>query len=408
MAGGIFAFYGRTTPMSCSIAQAFSREFNMPFISLGRAGGVGKPLRPYTVSILPNLAEAIADLIVHYGWTRLDYVYDGLFQVQYIHSLLSKRNHDVDIAYFRLDDINSVHDDLRRLDKQNPNTEKNFIIDLSTQNAYKIVLSQIPEVGMNRLGYNYLLATMDMATLNLERFRHGGVNITGFQLIDYNTPYVKRFVHDWSTVEPTVWPGAGNNTLELAAALSVDAVETFRRVLDTMVRRQHNVFLSTFRRGVVYNRNLTQGIPCHTRPVIPWMHGPVMMLAFKEISFEGLTGHVQFDQRGYRKNYRLSILTVSLDQGTHKTGEWLSETGLVKDTSEPWRKFRNQTLPTRVKVVSSILTKPFLMLKKQPDPSGAPLAGNDRFEVVPVTASVYTARDTFLEMSEPEYLEWNA
>ncbi|KAL8593373.1 hypothetical protein ACOMHN_065979 [Nucella lapillus] len=52
--------------------------------------------------------------------------------------------------------------------------------------------------------------------------------------------------------------------------------------LDSMVRRQHNVFLSTFRRGVVYNRNLTQGIPCYTRPVIPWMHGPVMMMAFKE------------------------------------------------------------------------------------------------------------------------------
>ena len=70
---------------------------------------------------------------------------------------------------------------------------------------------------------------------------------------------------------------------QLAAALSVDALEAIRRTLDNMVKRQHNVFLSTFRRGVVYNRNLTLGIPCNTRPAIPWMHGPVMMLAFKEV-----------------------------------------------------------------------------------------------------------------------------
>ena len=54
-----------------------------------------------------------------------------------------------------------------------------------------------------------------MATLSLQRFRHGGVNITGFQLINYTDPYVKEFVNAWSTVEPTVWPGAGHNTLEV-------------------------------------------------------------------------------------------------------------------------------------------------------------------------------------------------
>ena len=37
-----------------------------------------------------------------------------------------------------------------------------------------------------------------------------------------------------------------------------------------------------------------------------------------QISFDGLTGHVQFDKRGYRKGYKLDILTVSLDRGPHK------------------------------------------------------------------------------------------
>ncbi|XP_070196713.1 glutamate receptor 3-like [Littorina saxatilis] len=383
MAGGIFAFYGRTSMASHQIAQAFSREFNMPFIAMSHAGSASKPDHPYTVSILPHVADAIADLIRHYGWSRLDYIYDsyeGLYQVQYIHTLLNNLSYSVDITYSWLDDVNHVHDELRRLDKQNTRSEKNFIIDLSTQNAYRVVLSQIPEVGMNRMGYNYLLATMDMATLDLQRFRHGGVNITGFQLINYSDPYVQEFVRAWSTVEPTVWPGAGNNKIELAAALSVDALEAFRRALDNMVKRQHNVFLSTFRRGVVYNRNLTQGIPCYTRPAIPWMHGPVMMLAFKEITFDGLTGHVNFDGRGYRKNYKLDIVTVSLDKGPHKTGEWHSERGLLQEMTVRRQRPVNNTRPRSVQVISSILTKPFLMVKKGPGPSGKPLTGNNRYE----------------------------
>ena len=41
-------------------------------------------------------------------------------------------------------------------------------------------------------------------------------------------------------------------------------------------------------------------------------------LASFQISFDGLTGHVQFDKRGYRKDYKLDIVTVSLDTGPHK------------------------------------------------------------------------------------------
>ena len=41
-------------------------------------------------------------------------------------------------------------------------------------------------------------------------------------------------------------------------------------------------------------------------------------IASFQISFDGLTGHVQFDKRGYRKDYKLDIVTVSLDTGPHK------------------------------------------------------------------------------------------
>ncbi|KAL8563332.1 hypothetical protein ACOMHN_039669 [Nucella lapillus] len=150
MAGGIFAFYGRASTSSFRIAQAFSREFNMPFISLSHSGAVSKPDRAYFVSIVPHVSGAIADLIGRYRWPRLNYLYDsnegretfGLYRVQYIHTLLTNLSQNVEMRYFRLEDIHHAHEDLRRLDRHTPWAEKNFILDLSSVEAYRTVLAQ--------------------------------------------------------------------------------------------------------------------------------------------------------------------------------------------------------------------------------------------------------------------------
>ncbi|PVD34148.1 hypothetical protein C0Q70_05411 [Pomacea canaliculata] len=233
---------------------------------------------------------------------------------------------------------------------------------------------------MNRAGYNYILATMDMETLNLSRFRHGGVNITGFQLINRTNPGVKEFLDTWSVLEPVVWPGAGSDKVEVEAALSVDALEAFRLALEAMVGRRHDVFHSTFRRGVVYNLNKTVGIPCNTRPVLPWMHGTEIFYSLKRVDFEGLTGRVSFDSRGYRNNYKLDLFTVTMDMGPFKSGEWHSELGLRRDEKLVPRPSANGTQSKRFRIVTSILTKPFLMMRQAPGSMGLPLAGNDRFE----------------------------
>lgn len=77
MSGGIFAFYGRTSSSSFSIAEAFSQQFHMPFITLSLSGAVSKPYRPFTLSITPHIVDAVVDLLINYQWKRLDYVYDS-------------------------------------------------------------------------------------------------------------------------------------------------------------------------------------------------------------------------------------------------------------------------------------------------------------------------------------------
>ncbi|XP_050415391.1 glutamate receptor isoform X2 [Patella vulgata] len=383
MAGGIFAFYGKTDTKSFSIIQSFSNAFRMPYITFSLCGTADQREKPYVVFIKPSYTDAITDIIKTFGWTRMDYIYDsdeGLMRVQYIYNKLKEANftNNVDIGFRRVEDINNAHADLRRLDRYHADSAKNVILDLSSQEAYRKILKQIPEVGMNRDGYNYLMGTLDMLSLNLTRFRHGGVNITGFQLVNHSSPRVQTFLREWGSLESTVWPGAGRPILDVDAALSFDAVETISKALKMMIQRQERVFQYTFRRAEVFNYNKTKGIPC-INPVIPWMHGQDIYNSIKKVGFHGLTGHVAFDGRGYRRDYKFDVLTVSLNNGPEKIGEWGSRDGLksVYDVEETggW----NYTKSKLERTVVSILTAPFLMINNKSE-MGRPPTGNDRYE----------------------------
>lgn len=55
----------------------------------------------------------------------------------------------------------------------------------------------------------------DILNFNLTRFRHGGVNITGFQLVNHNSRTVKSFLGGWRNLSSTVWPGAGKDFVQV-------------------------------------------------------------------------------------------------------------------------------------------------------------------------------------------------
>ena len=44
----------------------------------------------------------------------------------------------------------------------------------------------------------YNNAFQDFANLDMGRYLHGGVNMTGFQLIDLSSKHVQRFMRDWN------------------------------------------------------------------------------------------------------------------------------------------------------------------------------------------------------------------
>ena len=49
----------------------------------------------------------------------------------------------------------------------------------------------------------------------MERYQHGGVNITGFQLVNHTTKYVKNFLKVWRTLDRNIWPGGGTDSINV-------------------------------------------------------------------------------------------------------------------------------------------------------------------------------------------------
>jgi len=45
--------------------------------------------------------------------------------------------------------------------------------------------------------------------LDISSFRYGGVNITGFRLIDSDDVIVQAALRDWKKLDPAIWNGAG-------------------------------------------------------------------------------------------------------------------------------------------------------------------------------------------------------
>jgi hypothetical protein len=59
-----------------------------------------------------------------------------------------------------------------------------------------------------------------MDELDLIRFRYGGVNITGFRLIDPEQPSIQSIRRDWQQLNPALWRGAGpGNSLQVLRQL---------------------------------------------------------------------------------------------------------------------------------------------------------------------------------------------
>ncbi|XP_023932260.1 glutamate receptor 2 [Lingula anatina] len=279
---------------------------------------------------------------------------------------------------------------------------------MADQTALEEVLRQIPVVGMNKIGYHYLLGTLAMDELDLTKYEYGGANVTGFNLLNYSDSTLRRFLRGWRKESPAKYYGAGTNRIQLQSALLVDSVSVLANAFNYMMERNPSIFRGIFRDGVVYN-NDAPGILCRSPSPFPWHLGNEIISAIKQSHVSGLSGKIVFDRTGKRKNFTLSVTDVSL-KGRSKVGEWSRERGFKGPN---WFDTPKKNVTHRGNgsyIITMNEEEPYVMWKKQDN--GEPLVGNDRFEgyCVDLTrelAAIANFRYTIKLVDDKMYGEYN-
>ncbi|KAI3374021.1 hypothetical protein L3Q82_022581 [Scortum barcoo] len=289
------------------------------------------------------------------------------------------------------------------------------------------ILNLIAAQRRNLKNYHYILANLGFMDLNMTEFQKLGPNVTGLQLVNRSDPTVQKINQDWMDFDSKDLKLTRRRlkfTLGWAEFYTMmshsaeDLSEMFYMLIkgfgiaEYIIQTQSTLSLCFFTNSLCYE--LQDGVICYTQytgaltydgvsvmatafqnlrrqridisrrgnageclanPPAPWGQGIDIQRALQQVRLEGLTGWVQFDERGHRTNYTLTVMELS-HAGPRKIGYWNERRGYVntavyKPVVEEFHGLQNRTY-----IVTTILEAPYMMLKKNHEQ----FEGNDRYE----------------------------
>uniref|UniRef100_A0A8C5AAF2 Glutamate receptor n=1 Tax=Gadus morhua TaxID=8049 RepID=A0A8C5AAF2_GADMO len=341
-ARGVFAIFGLYDKRSVNTLTSFCGALH---ISLITPSFPTEGEAQFTLQLRPSIRGALLSLLDHYDWSRFVFLYDTDRgeERRRIDSLSPRGGEGVsaicvesfnEAAYRRL---------LEDLDRRQ---ERKYVIDLEPERLQSILEQVNP-------GFK---------DISLERFMHGGANVTGFQLVDFSRPMVIKLMQRWNKLDQREYPGS-ESPPKYTSSLTYDGVlvmsEAFRNL-----RRQK---IDISRRGNAGD--------CLANPAAPWNQGIDMERTLKQVRIQGMTGNIQFDHFGRRVNYTMDVFELK-SNGPRKIGYWNDIDKLVLVQNENPLSNDSSAMENRTVVVTTIMEGPYVMLKK----NWEMYEGNDQFE----------------------------
>ncbi|XP_046575050.1 glutamate receptor-like isoform X1 [Haliotis rubra] len=365
---GVAVIIGANNAQSFNTIQSFSHALKVPYIVPTSTRSEPYDYYGYEVSMAPPLIDAVIKVIDILYWQKIYYVYDsddGLWRLQKLYNHIQERKFPRVLDAFRIRDVNNSYDLLRHLDyKDEEDSLRRIVLDLSSTSAYEKILTQIIDVGMNRENYHYILASLTAYDLNNQKFfdvfKYGGVNITAFKIIQDTSDAYKKAEQLWKqhkSYYPDLFP------LSTEAALLLDTVAAVHKSLQIGALRN--------KQGDVDSVHCWR--PGHSKSE----NGPRVLQKIKQSSFNGLTGGVAFDITGMRNDFKIDVYELTHKKDFTQKQSWnRRELYAVNETLyQP----RNDSAENRTQQVTTIMVSPFVMKKKitngEPQVSGNGLEG---------------------------------
>ncbi|KAL2299323.1 hypothetical protein Nmel_013975 [Mimus melanotis] len=219
-----------------------------------------------------------------------------------------------------------------------------------------------------------LTAIFGFMDIDLTKFRESGANVTGFQLVNYTDTVPARIMQQWRNNDAREHP-----RVDWKRPKASDKVPCF---LISRSSHLHSIMCSL---KVQYTSALTyDGVRVmaeafqnlrRQRIDISRRGNAGDCLANPAVRFEGLSGNVQFNEKGRRTNYTLHVIEMKHD-GIRKIGYWNEDEKLVPIAVDTQSGNESTSLQNRTYIVTTILEDPYVMLKKNANQ----FEGNERYE----------------------------
>uniref|UniRef100_A0A8C1WL00 Glutamate receptor n=1 Tax=Cyprinus carpio TaxID=7962 RepID=A0A8C1WL00_CYPCA len=355
---GVFAIFGLYDKRSVHTLTSFCGALH---ISLITPSFPTEGESQFILQLRPSIRGALLSLLDHYDWNRFVFLYDTDRGYSILQAIMEKAGQNGwQVSAICVENFNdaSYRQLLEDLDRRQ---EKTFVIDLEAERLNNM-LEQIVSVGKHVKGYHYIMANLGFKDINLERFMHGGANVTGFQLVDFSNPMVIKLMQRWNKLDQREYPGS-DAPPKYTSALTYDGVmvmaEAFRNL------RRQKVDIS--RRGNAGD--------CLANPAAPWNQGIDMERTLKQVRLQGLTGNVQFDHYGRRVNYTMDVFELK-SNGPRRIGYWNDADKLVLTQDQALLPNETSGMENRTVIVTTIMEGPYVMLKK----NWEMYEGNEQYE----------------------------
>ncbi|XP_075888119.1 glutamate receptor 1-like isoform X2 [Nelusetta ayraudi] len=355
---GVYAIMGLYDRRTVNMLMSFCGSLHVCFVTPSFPVQTNNQ---FVLQLRPQLQEPLMALLDHFDWTSFVYMYStdsGLAVLQRILDTAAERGWQVTSVNL---DVVTEAAFVKLLSDLDYKREFQIIIDCELERL-NYILNLIAAQRRNLKNYHYVLANLGFMDLNITEFQKLGPNVTGFELINRSDPAVVKINQDWLDFDSKDLKLA-RRSLRYTGALTYDGVTVMATAFQNLRRQRIDIS----RRG--------NAGECLANPPAPWGQGIDIQRALQQVRLEGLTGHIQFDERGQRANYTLSILEVTR-KGHRKIGYWNERRGYVntaiyKPVVEEFYGLQNRTY-----VVTTILEAPYMMLKKNHEQ----YEGNDRYE----------------------------
>nr|XP_013011568.1 glutamate receptor 1 isoform X1 [Cavia porcellus] len=316
----------------------------------------------FVLQLRPELQDALISIIDHYKWQKFVYIYDadrGLSVLQKVLDTAAEKNWQVTAVNI----LTTTEEGYRMLFQDLEKKKERLVVVDCESERLNAILGQIVKLEKNGIGYHYILANLGFMDIDLNKFKESGANVTGFQLVNYTDTVPAKIMQQWKTSDARDHTRVDWKRPKYTSALTYDGVKVMAEAFQSLRRQRIDIS----RRGNAGD--------CLANPAVPWGQGIDIQRALQQVRFEGLTGNVQFNEKGRRTNYTLHVIEMKHD-GIRKIGYWNEDDKFVPAATDAQAGGDNSSVQNRTYIVTTILEDPYVMLKKNANQ----FEGNDRYE----------------------------